>query len=158
MIEWHLRYFMASQSGKVSRAMNLSSGTSGGAPVFGWALGAPRAAANAAATCTNTSIVAIDDESYMHDTRPWPAKTRRLCAAPGWAPGMANFSSLRDPSLALETSSSVLARVSRFYHSVHDEMEDEQLLWLLHTLLAMLAVGLICCCWNCYGLVTDFDD
>jgi hypothetical protein len=163
MLEWHLRYFYASESGKVSRGMNLSAGTSGGAPVFDWALNAPQGIAKAAAACTNTSLVAIDDESYLHDTRPWPARTRNFCAASAASPiagrGTANRSSaLLDPSLSLERSHTLFARVARVYHSVHDEMEDDQLLWLWHALLGMLLLGFICCCWSCYDCWVNEDE
>lgn len=173
MIEWHHRYFYPGETGRVSRGMNLSLGSTGGAAAISWAANTPNGLLKAVAACgasvTNrsqprTTIMDLDDESYMNDGRPWPDKGIKLCRIAGGkagsrSRGRAGGNAVAADSAEEERGGGGLLRLIRQYAvSISDEMEEEGLLWLWHGLLGLLALASACCVWECYGLCTDSRD
>jgi len=116
----------------------------------------PAALTDAAAGCGGQpEILSLDDETFLHDLQPWPAKGASLC---GHGRGAKRRPSGGGGSDGGGGGLGWLARVKRLYVATHDEFEDDGLLWFWYCLTGLLLCSLACCYWNCHFWCAELEE
>ena len=137
-LEWHARYFGFDETSRVAQGLNLTSGTSGRSMLRQWVLRTQEAVVEAAAACEGTQVRVLDDESFMHDQRPWPS-SGTVCEAAA-APEPYRRRSKGELGL--------LPQWQRFWADMYDDFEAVGMGWFAYVLAMLILCGCTCCCYN----------
>ena len=187
-IEWHHRYYQGRDVERVVEGLRLTNQTDGKGALSKFLNLMPTALGKALETCRGTKVITLDDESYMNDLQPWPSRedqmnlcNRRPEKEPGpdelsWYQKWGSASDLEpvysDDGSAIKWHRSgehwlvrawmvvvrSIARLTSYVVMLHDEFEDEGLLWLLYFMATTAGLSFCFCVHQFYSLLCGSVD
>jgi len=159
MAEWHDRYFASNLANRVAVSANMSAVASGRQAVLNFVLSLQNDGTLLNATTQacggqgagGTRIVPMDDESFLWDHKPWPARDS-LCGrrTPREGSGLSRRSA--DSAMWHELPLHLAER----WMWLHDGFEDKGLLWILVIATAAVAFLVGAAVASSWGCVADY--